>query len=105
MLHFPNRGFGSGFVLGLDQGQDALNTLTPARGGTITLLAALRADSLTATMPKLLGVAALKSPFLIIGIVLAAVISVGLPDQVPRRRRLRERGVGNSSAIIPSGPA
>ena len=80
---FPYSRLRFGFVLGLDQGQDALNTLTPARGGTITLLAALHVRIRGATMPKLLGVAAVQNlPFLIIGIVLAAVISIGLPDRV-----------------------
>lgn len=79
---FPKSPLPFRLVLGLDQGQDALNTLTPARGGTITLIATLRLMIRGATTPKLLGVLAIQNlPFLVFGLMLAAVIAIGLPDR------------------------
>lgn len=79
---FPRAPLPLRLVLGLDQGQDALNTLTPARGGTITLIATLRLMIRGATTPKLLGVLAIQNlPFLVFGLILAAVLAIGLPDR------------------------
>jgi hypothetical protein len=86
---FPRFALPFRFMLGLDQGQDALNTLTPARGGTITMIAALRLTIRGATTPKLLAVLAIQNlPFLMFGLLLAAVLAIGLPDRIREENTL-----------------
>jgi hypothetical protein len=79
---FPRFNLPLRFMLGLDQGQDALNTLTPARGGTITMIAALRMTIRGSTTPKLLAVLTIQNlPFLVFGLVLAGILAIGLPNR------------------------
>jgi uncharacterized membrane protein YbhN (UPF0104 family) len=58
---YPNEDVSYKFVLGVDQGQDAINAIAPAKAGTWALLSAFRFSIPGARMPTMLGVWAVQS--------------------------------------------
>lgn len=79
---WPNANLPYRFVLGIDQGQDVINTVVPARGGTWTMLGIFRLSIPGATVPKLLAVWAVQSlAFSLFAGTNYALIAFGLPNR------------------------
>lgn len=98
---WPNSELSFRFVLGVDQGQDALNSLTPARAGTWTMLGVFGLSIPRATAPKLLAVWAVQNlAFFIFAIINYTLIGIGLPD----RSREGESSVTRIASLITDHP-
>jgi hypothetical protein len=83
------------FVLGVDQGQDVLNTVVPARGGTWTMLGVFRLSIPGARMPTILAVWAVQSlAFALFAAVNYTLIATGLPNRTQESRGVTDRASG-----------
>ena len=69
---YPDRPISYKFVLGVDQGQDAINSVAPAKAGTWALLSAFRLSIPGSKMPTMLGVWAVQS----IGFAFFAIVNM-----------------------------
>ncbi len=79
---WPNANLAYRFVLGVEQGQVAVNTVAPARAGTWAMLGVYGLSIRGARAPKLLAVWGVQNlAFLLFAAVNYTVIAVGLPSQ------------------------
>ncbi len=79
---WPDADLSYRFVLGVDQGQDALNTVAPARAGTWAMLGIFGLAIPGANAPKLLAVWGMQSiAFSLFAAVNYLLIGFGLPQQ------------------------
>lgn len=79
---WPNANLSYRFVLGVDQGQVALNTVAPARAGTWAMLGIYGLSIRGARAPKLLAVWGVQNlAFLLFAAVNYTVVAIGLPNQ------------------------
>jgi uncharacterized membrane protein YbhN (UPF0104 family) len=70
------------FVLGLDQGQDALNTVAPARAGTWAMLGTYTISIPGARAPKMLAVWAVQAlAFSLFAAINYTIVAIGLPNR------------------------
>jgi hypothetical protein len=70
------------FVLGVDQGQDTVNTVLPARGGTWAMLGIFKLSIPRARPSKILAVWAVQNlAYLLFAGVTYIIVAVGLPGQ------------------------
>ncbi len=80
------------FVLGIDQGQDALNTVAPARAGTWAMLGIFAVSIPGARAPKLLAVWAVQSlAFGFFSLLTYAVVAIGLPERAQEGGGMTDR--------------
>jgi hypothetical protein len=78
---WPDADLSYRFVLGVDQGQDALNTVAPARAGTWAMLGILGLSIPGASAPKLVAVWGMQSiAFSIFAVVNYLILGIGLPQ-------------------------
>lgn len=77
------------FILGIDQGQDAVNTVLPARGGTWAMLAVFHLSIPRARPSKVLAVWGVQNlAYLLFAGVTYIIVAVGLPGQAGGTSRL-----------------
>jgi len=77
---YPNEAISYKFVLGVDQGQDAINAIAPAKAGTWALLSAFRFAIPGARMPTMLGVWAVQSiGFFVFMTINTIILAVTIP--------------------------
>jgi hypothetical protein len=80
------------FVLGVDQGKDALNTVSPARAGTWAMFGLLDLSIPEARIPTLVAVWGVQSlAFGLFALINYALIAVGLPEQTRTSGGWRDR--------------
>ena len=83
---YPNQDISYKFVLGVDQGQDAINAIAPAKAGTWALLSAFRFSIPGARMPTMLGVWAVQSiGFFVFAVINMIVLAITVPSAVGDR--------------------
>jgi len=79
---WPNANLSYRFVLGVDQGQVALNTVAPARAGTWAMLGIYGLSIRGARAPKLLAVWGVQNlAFILFAAITYTVVAIGLPNQ------------------------
>jgi hypothetical protein len=79
---WPDADLSYRFVLGVDQGQDALNTVAPARAGTWAMLGIFGLSIPGANAPKLVAVWGMQSiAFSLFAAVNYLLLGIGLPQQ------------------------
>ncbi len=79
---WPNANLSYRFVLGVDQGQVALNTVAPARAGTWAMLGIYGLSIRGARAPKLLAVWGVQNlAFILFAAINYTVVAIGLPNQ------------------------
>jgi uncharacterized membrane protein YbhN (UPF0104 family) len=83
---YPKEDISYKFVLGVDQGQDAINAIAPAKAGTWALLSAFRFSIPGARMPTMLGVWAVQSiGFFVFAVINMIVLAITVPGAVGDR--------------------
>ncbi len=79
---WPNSPLAYRFVLGVEQGQVALNTVAPARAGTWAMLGIYGLSIRGARAPKLLAVWGVQNlAFLLFAAITYILVAIGLPNQ------------------------
>jgi hypothetical protein len=92
---WPNAHLSYRFVLGVDQAQDVLNTVAPARAGTWTMLGILGLAIRGARVPTLLAVWGVQNlAFIVFAAINSLVVVVGLPEQSRERGGALDRLAG-----------
>jgi hypothetical protein len=92
---WPDADLSYRFVLGVDQGQDALNTVAPARAGTWVMLGMLGLSIPGANAPKLVAVWGMQSiAFSLFAAVNYLILGIGLPQQKQEHGGMLTRATG-----------
>ena len=105
---WPNSSLSYRFVLGVEQGQVAINTVMPARAGTWAMLGVFGMSIRGARVPKLLAVWAVQGlAYSIFAMANYAVLGFGLPDRAGTGEGPVDRvtGLASDQPLLASGIA